>query len=100
MIFRRFYDENLAQASYLIACEKSREAIVVDPNSDVGLYTRTMETRFVRHSAPDGRDYYWLCGAEVWHGDPCDSDLEAMLEGYVAITPLHLLFLIARHQSL
>ena len=40
MIFRRFYDENLAQASYLIACEKSREAIVVDPNSDVGLYTR------------------------------------------------------------
>src|SRR5438045_1687392 len=40
MIFRRFYDENLAQASYLIACEKSREAIVVDPNADVGLYTR------------------------------------------------------------
>src|SRR4051812_39564346 len=40
MIFRRFYDDNLAQASYLIACEKSREAIVVDPNADVGLYTR------------------------------------------------------------
>jgi hydroxyacylglutathione hydrolase len=40
MIFRRFYDENLAQASYLVACEKTREAIVVDPNADVGLYTR------------------------------------------------------------
>jgi 5'-nucleotidase len=51
--------------------------------------TRTMETRFVRHSAPDGRDYYWLCGAEVWHGDPCDSDLDAIMDGYVAITPLH-----------
>ncbi len=40
MIFRRFYDDNLAQASYLIACEKTREAIVIDPNADVGLYTR------------------------------------------------------------
>ncbi len=40
MIFRRFYDENLAQASYMLACEKTREAIVVDPNSDVAQYTR------------------------------------------------------------
>jgi hydroxyacylglutathione hydrolase len=40
MIFKRFYDENLAQASYLIACERTREAIVVDPNADIGVYTR------------------------------------------------------------
>jgi len=40
MIFKRFYDDNLAQASYLIACERTREAIVVDPNVDVGQYTR------------------------------------------------------------
>jgi len=40
MLFRRFYDENLAQASYMLACEKTREAIVVDPNVDVALYTR------------------------------------------------------------
>ena len=40
MIFKRFYDENLAQASYLIACERTRDAIVVDPNADVGMYTR------------------------------------------------------------
>ena len=40
MLFRRFYDENLAQASYMIACETTREAIVVDPNSDVAQYTR------------------------------------------------------------
>jgi hydroxyacylglutathione hydrolase len=40
MIFKRFYDDNLAQASYLIACEQTREAIVVDPNADVGQYTR------------------------------------------------------------
>src|SRR2546423_10797703 len=40
MIFKRFYDDNLAQASYLIACERTREAIVVDPSIDVGQYTR------------------------------------------------------------
>ncbi|HEY3133641.1 MAG TPA: MBL fold metallo-hydrolase [Gemmatimonadaceae bacterium] len=40
MLFRRFYDENLAQASYMIACEKTREAIVVDPNADIAMYTR------------------------------------------------------------
>ncbi|MGH7489654.1 MAG: MBL fold metallo-hydrolase, partial [bacterium] len=40
MIFRRFYDDNLAQASYLIACERTREAVVIDPNIDIAQYTR------------------------------------------------------------
>ena len=48
MLFRRFYDENLAQGSYLIACEKTREAIVVDPNADIGMYTRAAGADRVR----------------------------------------------------
>ena len=40
MFFQRFYDENLAQASYMIACEKTREAVIVDPSLDVSQYTR------------------------------------------------------------
>jgi hydroxyacylglutathione hydrolase len=48
MLFRRFYDENLAQASYMIACEKTREAIVVDPNSDVAQYARAAGADRVR----------------------------------------------------
>jgi len=40
MFFQRFYDENLAQASYMIACENTREAVIVDPNFDVSQYTR------------------------------------------------------------
>ena len=48
MLFRRFYDENLAQASYMIACEKTREAIVVDPNADIGIYTRAAGADRVR----------------------------------------------------
>jgi hydroxyacylglutathione hydrolase len=48
MLFRRFYDENLAQASYMIACEKTREAIVVDPNSDTAQYLRAAGADRVR----------------------------------------------------
>ncbi|HEV7387351.1 MAG TPA: MBL fold metallo-hydrolase [Gemmatimonadaceae bacterium] len=48
MLFKRFYDDNLAQASYMIACEKTREAIVVDPNVDVGMYTRAAGADRVR----------------------------------------------------
>ncbi|HUR92033.1 MAG TPA: rhodanese-like domain-containing protein [Gemmatimonadaceae bacterium] len=40
MLLHRLYDDGLAQASYLLACERSREAIVIDPNRDPGQYTR------------------------------------------------------------
>ena len=40
MLFKRFYDDNLAQASYMLVCEKTREAIVIDPTLDVSQYTR------------------------------------------------------------
>ena len=48
MLFKRFYDDNLAQASYLIACEQTREAIVVDPNLDTAQYTRAAGVERVR----------------------------------------------------
>jgi len=48
MLFRRFYDENLAQASYMIACEQTREAVIVDPNLDVTQYTRAAGAERVR----------------------------------------------------
>src|SRR3954453_13839811 len=34
MIFRRLYHDRLAQASYILACETTRQAIVVDPLRD------------------------------------------------------------------
>lgn len=48
MLFRRFYDENLAQASYLIACESTREAVVIDPTIDIAFYTRAAGADRVR----------------------------------------------------
>lgn len=40
MHFKRFYDESLAQASYMLVCDRTREAIVIDPTIDVAQYTR------------------------------------------------------------
>lgn len=48
MIFRRFYDETLAQASYLIGCARSGEAVVVDPNRLVDQYVAAAESEGVR----------------------------------------------------
>ena len=37
-MFQRFFDEGLAQGSYLIACDRTRDAIVVDPRRDIDAY--------------------------------------------------------------
>ena len=38
MFFRRFYDEGLAQASYMVGCDMSGEAVVIDANRDISQY--------------------------------------------------------------
>ena len=38
MLFRLFYDPKLAQASYLVGCSITGEALVVDPNRDIKQY--------------------------------------------------------------
>ncbi|MGE3182762.1 MAG: rhodanese-like domain-containing protein, partial [Phycisphaerae bacterium] len=38
MLFRMIYEDQLAHASYLIGCQKTGEAIVVDPRRDVDVY--------------------------------------------------------------
>ncbi len=35
MLVRRFYDDRLAQAAYLIGCQQTGEAIVIDPPRDI-----------------------------------------------------------------
>ncbi|MBK0419858.1 MBL fold metallo-hydrolase [Leucobacter sp. CSA1] len=38
MLLERVYDEDLAQASYVIGCQAKGEALVVDPRRDLGVY--------------------------------------------------------------
>ena len=40
MIIRNFYDDRLSQASYLVGCAATGEAIVIDPLRDVEPYMR------------------------------------------------------------
>ena len=43
MFFRQFYDRPLAQASYLIGCQATGEAIVIDPLRDVEPYVQVAQ---------------------------------------------------------
>lgn len=38
MLLERIYDEDLAQASYLIGCQAKGHALVVDPRRDIQVY--------------------------------------------------------------
>ncbi|MDB4950957.1 MAG: beta-lactamase domain protein [Gemmatimonadetes bacterium] len=48
MILKRFYDDKLAQASYLVGCEATRQALVVDPNRDAAAYLAAAEAEGLR----------------------------------------------------
>jgi hydroxyacylglutathione hydrolase len=48
MLFRRFYDDQLAQASYLIGCQATGEALVIDPNRHLEPYLRGAEAEGLR----------------------------------------------------
>ena len=51
MLLQRFYDPKLAQASWLVGCQATGEAIVIDPNRDVDAYVRAAraEGLAIRH---------------------------------------------------
>ena len=48
MLLRRFYYDKLAQASYLVGCQATGEALIVDPNRDVESYVRAAEQEGLR----------------------------------------------------
>ena len=48
MLVRRFYDDRLAQASYLIACQRTGEAIVLDPARNITPYLDAAREEGVR----------------------------------------------------
>ena len=48
MLLKRMYDEQLAQASYLVGCSATGEALVIDANRDVEQYLRAAEAEGLR----------------------------------------------------
>ena len=51
MLFQRLYDDGLAQASYLIGCPASGQAVVIDPNRIVDPYIALAEGHGLRIAA-------------------------------------------------
>ena len=43
MFFERIYEKGLAQASYVIGCQATKEAIVIDPKRDIDTYLEIAE---------------------------------------------------------
>jgi hydroxyacylglutathione hydrolase len=48
MLLQRFYDSKLAQASYLVGCTATSEALVIDPNRNLDQYLRAAEAEGIR----------------------------------------------------
>jgi len=48
MYFRHIYEDGLAQASYVIGCQASGEAIVIDPRRDIDVYLDVAEKEGLR----------------------------------------------------
>src|SRR5687768_10378264 len=85
MFFRMIYDEKLAQAAYVIACQQSGQAIVIDPQRDVDQYIKLAESQKLRiiavaetHIHADflsgARELAEITGAKVFVSDEGDSD--------------------------
>lgn len=51
MILRNFYDDKLAQASYLVGCAATGEAIVIDPLRDIQPYLAMAESQGLKITA-------------------------------------------------
>ena len=37
-MLQRYFDDGLAQASFLLACDRTRDAVVIDPRRDIEVY--------------------------------------------------------------
>ncbi|MGH8638047.1 MAG: rhodanese-like domain-containing protein [Burkholderiales bacterium] len=108
-MFRRFFDEGLAQSSYLLACDRTRQAVVVDPRRDIDEYvaaaeaealtiTHAIETHIHADFVSGARELASL-GARVISGPAADlayttdRDLAVVHNQHLAIGDLELTFL-------
>ncbi len=84
MFLRQLYDEKLAVASYLIGCQRSGEAIVIDPQRDIDRYEKVAAAHGLRiiaaaetHIHADflsGARAFAERGATVYLSDEGDAD--------------------------
>ena len=68
MFFRQIYDDKLAEAAYLIGCQRTGEAIVIDPERDIDRYEKVAKANGLRIVAvcrsPDAAAKLLAAGAD------------------------------------
>ena len=85
MLFRQIFDPTLAQYAYLVGCQQTGEAIVIDPERDIDRYleiaaaeglriTAVTETHIHADFLSGSRDLAEAVGAEVYLCDEGDED--------------------------
>lgn len=85
MFFRMIYDNALAQAAYLIGCQRTGEAIIIDPERDIDRYINLAKQEKLRivavaetHIHADflsgARELAEKTGAKVYVSDEGDAD--------------------------
>jgi hydroxyacylglutathione hydrolase len=85
MILKRFYEESLAQASFLVGCARTGEAAVIDANRDVEQYidaaaaeglriTAVTETHIHADYVSGSRELAERTGARLYLSDEGDAD--------------------------
>jgi hydroxyacylglutathione hydrolase len=51
MLFRQFFDPKLAQYAYLVGCQQTGEALIIDPERDIDRYVEAAEAEGLRITA-------------------------------------------------
>jgi hydroxyacylglutathione hydrolase len=85
MLLRYFYDDRLAQASYLVGCAKTGEALVIDPARTIAPYlaaarkeglriTHVTETHIHADFVSGSRELAAATGATIYLSDMGDAD--------------------------
>ena len=85
MLLKYFYDDQLAQASYMVGCAKTGEALVVDPMRDITPYlaaaqreglriTHITETHIHADFVSGCRELAATTGATMYLSDEGDAD--------------------------
>ncbi|KHF27626.1 Beta-lactamase hydrolase-like protein [Anoxybacillus sp. BCO1] len=85
MLFRSFFDEQLAHMSYLVGCQRTGEAIVIDPGRNVDWYIDTAkkeglqivaatETHIHADFVSGAKELAKRCGAKLYLSDEGDAN--------------------------
>jgi hydroxyacylglutathione hydrolase len=106
-MFQRFLEEGLAQSSFLIGCDRTRRAVVIDPRRDAGIYvdaarqhgltiTHAIETHIHADFVSGARELAAIgarvvtgpgAGLAFEHEEPADG--ERLRVGDLTLTMLH-----------